>query len=150
MFEAAYQPITAMGFGHALAALKDGHLVCRAGWNGKGMYLSLQAPDAHSKMSLPYIYICTVTADLVPWLASQTDLLAEDWMIVEGAGHPAVERELARIAPEGAATRLNPVEVAIDVELEQDRRMIPRPARCRHSLPNVSFQAENRRYSRGR
>jgi len=39
VFEEAYQPITGMNFGHALAALKDGHRVARTGWNGKGMFL---------------------------------------------------------------------------------------------------------------
>lgn len=43
------------------------------------MWLALQVPDAHSKMSLPYIYMSTVSGDLVPWLASQTDVLADDW-----------------------------------------------------------------------
>lgn len=68
-----------MDFGQALSALKAGHRVERAGWNGKGMYLELQRPDAHSKMTLPYIYMKTVQGNLVPWLASQTDMLAEDW-----------------------------------------------------------------------
>lgn len=70
-----------MNFGQALEALKAGNRVCRSGWNGKGMWLELQVPDAHSKMSLPYIYMKTATNDLVPWLASQTDMLAEDWEI---------------------------------------------------------------------
>ena len=69
-------------FGFALDALRRGEKVRRAGWNGKGMWLALQVPDAHSKMSLPYIYMSTVTGDLVPWLASQTDMLAEDWEVV--------------------------------------------------------------------
>lgn len=66
----------------ALDALKSGYRVARAGWNGKGMWLALQRPDAHSKMTLPYIYMRTAQGDLVPWLASQTDLLAEDWELV--------------------------------------------------------------------
>ena len=69
-------------FGFAVRALKDGQRVARAGWNGKGMWLALQVPDANSKMSLPYIYMNTVDGKLVPWLASQTDVLAEDWDIV--------------------------------------------------------------------
>ena len=72
-----------MDFGGALAVLKGGHRVAREGWNGKGMSLALQTPDAHSKMSLPYIYMRTVQGDLVPWLASQTDLLADDWLVVD-------------------------------------------------------------------
>jgi hypothetical protein len=83
VFEAAYQPSDALSFGHALAALKAGESVARAGWNGKDMWLYLQRPDRHSKMSLPYIYLRTVTGDLVPWLASQTDMLADDWCIIE-------------------------------------------------------------------
>lgn len=71
-----------MDLGSALNALKAGHKVARAGWNGKGMWLALQVPDANSKMSLPYIYMSTITGDLVPWLASQTDMLAMDWELV--------------------------------------------------------------------
>ncbi|WP_319377776.1 DUF2829 domain-containing protein [uncultured Methanocorpusculum sp.] len=66
-------------FSAALIALKDGHAVARHGWNGKGMYLKMQTPDEHSKMGLPYIYISTVEGKFVPWVASQTDLFAEDW-----------------------------------------------------------------------
>jgi hypothetical protein len=72
-----------MNFGEAIEALKSGLIVSRSGWNGKGMWLALQVPDEHSKMSLPYIYMRTVTDNLVPWLASQTDVLAEDWGVVE-------------------------------------------------------------------
>lgn len=68
-----------MNFGQALEELKDGASLCRAGWNGKDMYIALQVPDEHSKMTLPYIYMKTVGDDLVPWVASQTDLLADDW-----------------------------------------------------------------------
>lgn len=71
-----------MNFGEAIRELKLGNSVSRAGWNGKGMWLALQVPDAHSKMSLPYIYMKTADEKLVPWLASQTDVLAEDWLIV--------------------------------------------------------------------
>ena len=71
-----------MDFGKAIAALKSGKFVARQGWNGKGMWLGLQVPDAHSKMTLPYIYMKTAQDDLVPWLASQTDMLAEDWVEV--------------------------------------------------------------------
>jgi hypothetical protein len=66
-------------FGWAIQALKGGDKVARAGWNGKGMWLQLQSPTPESKMTLPYIYMSTVTGDLVPWLASQTDILATDW-----------------------------------------------------------------------
>lgn len=56
--------------------------VARAGWNGKGMWLALQRPDAGGKMTLPYIYMKTADDQLVPWLASQTDMLGEDWLEV--------------------------------------------------------------------
>lgn len=69
-------------FGKALVYLKSGMQVTRTGWNGKGMWLSLQVPDEHSKMTLPYIYMFTADKNLVPWLASQTDVLADDWMLV--------------------------------------------------------------------
>ena len=69
-----------MDFGWALTQLRKGGVVTRQGWNGPGQYLTLQVPDEGSKMTLPYIYITTVQGDLVPWLASQTDLLAADWV----------------------------------------------------------------------
>lgn len=71
-----------MNFGDALQALKDGRRVAREGWNGKGMYVELQVPDEHSKMRRPYLFMRPVDGDLVPWVASQTDLLAEDWQTV--------------------------------------------------------------------
>lgn len=84
----AFDDGEAMTFGLALECLKKGMHVCRAGWNGKGMWLELQRPDAHSKMTLPYVFL-NYPADAqntpgarVPWLASQTDMLAEDWRIV--------------------------------------------------------------------
>ena len=72
-----------MNYGLAIMSLKAGHRVYRTGWNGPGQYLTLQIPDEHSKMTLPYIYITTVQGDLVPWLASQTDILATDWAVYE-------------------------------------------------------------------
>lgn len=72
---------TEPGFGWALDELKAGFKVARQGWNGKGMWLALQVPDEHSKMTLPYIYMRTAHGNLVPWLASQTDLLAVDWAL---------------------------------------------------------------------
>lgn len=70
-------------FGDAIYFLKLGKRVSRVGWNGKGMWLELQFPTDKSKITLPYIYMKTVNDDLVPWLASQTDMLAEDWGIIE-------------------------------------------------------------------
>jgi hypothetical protein len=72
-----FRPVS--NFGFALSLLKEGERMARSGWNGKGMWIALQAPDQHSKMSLPYIFMHTVQGQRVPWLASQTDLLAEDW-----------------------------------------------------------------------
>ena len=78
-----------MDFSEALRLLRDGEFIRRSGWNGKGMWLSLQIPDTHSKMTLPYIYIeypegsqAYPQGSRVPWLASQTDLLSDDWELV--------------------------------------------------------------------
>jgi GH24 family phage-related lysozyme (muramidase) len=73
-------------FGDALAFLKQGKSVTRSGWNGKGMWLKLQVPDAHSKMTLPYIFMKTATNDLVPWLASQTDIRRLDALHISASG----------------------------------------------------------------
>lgn len=69
------------GIGWAIKQLHLGACVVREGWDGKGQRLELQVPDANSKMSLPYIFIHTVQGDRVPWLASQTDILALDWTL---------------------------------------------------------------------
>lgn len=86
-----------LNFGQALEALKRGEKVARVGWNGKGMWLVLQKaypdgipinrntseatgiPEGTICKFLPYIMMKTATGEFVPWLASQTDLLAEDW-----------------------------------------------------------------------
>lgn len=72
-----------MNFGDALIMLKRKVKMKREGWNGKGMYIDLQVPDEKSKMTLPYIYIKTSQGDLVPWLASQTDILSHDWTVFQ-------------------------------------------------------------------
>jgi hypothetical protein len=72
-----------LNFGQAVEALKEGKKVQRIGWNGKGMWLMLQIPDQHSKMTLPYVYMFTADKNQVPWLASQTDVLSEDWIILD-------------------------------------------------------------------
>ena len=81
-----------MNFGLALEELKKGNKVRRKGWNGRGIFIELQRPTETSKMTHPYIFIDTTglqtnnkfaPRDLVPWLASQTDMLAEDWELVE-------------------------------------------------------------------
>lgn len=91
-----------MNFGQAIEALKAGKRVARAGWNGKGMWLRLVDDDheyAEQRNSvnesevardfddrkiqmLPWIGMKTADDKFVPWLASQTDILAEDWEIV--------------------------------------------------------------------
>ncbi|MEG5932501.1 DUF2829 domain-containing protein [Enterobacter hormaechei] len=69
-------------FGGALAALRSGEKVRREGWNGKGLWVELQQPDEHSKMTLPYLYLCYPNGNRVPWAPTQTDLLENDWEIV--------------------------------------------------------------------
>lgn len=88
VFEEAYKPVHGMSFGLALDAMRKGFKVRRRGWNGKGIFIQMQTPDANSKMTSPYIYIDTTGLQTenpdapksrVPWLASQTDMLAGDW-----------------------------------------------------------------------
>jgi len=73
-------------FGTAIQALKAGKKVGRIGWNGKGMWLELSAygPGAMYKDRPlhPHILMATAQGDYVPWLASQTDMLTEDWVVV--------------------------------------------------------------------
>jgi hypothetical protein len=86
-------------FSIALSHLKQGFKVARTGWNGKGMWLYL-VPGSTFQVSegrplaahlsvgetvtyLPHIDMKTATGEHVPWFASQTDLLAEDWQIVD-------------------------------------------------------------------
>ena len=71
-----------MSFSLAFECLKGGVKMQREGWNGKGMWVELQKPDVESKMTLPFIYMKTADNQLVPWLASQTDILADDWQVV--------------------------------------------------------------------
>jgi hypothetical protein len=78
----ATAPRSELDFGVALRYLRAGSHITREGWNGRGMWLALQRPDEHSKMSRPYIYMSTVDGALVPWVASQSDLLANDWEVV--------------------------------------------------------------------
>ena len=80
-----------MDFGDVIKAMKEDNTkkFARKGWNGKGIYIQLQVPDEHSKMTLPYIYMVTSKLESdnpdaprgrVPWLASQTDMLCDDWV----------------------------------------------------------------------
>ena len=91
VFDNAYRQNGQLAFGDAVIALKQGKKVCRSGWNGKGMWLNLigsESYDVGSKSMqgatklLPYIAMKTVGDELVPWLASQTDVLAEDWLVL--------------------------------------------------------------------
>lgn len=80
-----------ISFGEALKLLNAGKSVSRLGWNGKGLFITMQIPDENSKMTKPYLYITTPAGstnqfgginekeERVPWLASQTDILATDW-----------------------------------------------------------------------
>ena len=81
-----------LSFGDAVAALKEGLRVERAGWNGKGMWLGLVDTGYYDvvcsvvgeiNVLLPWIGMKTADNKFVPWLANQTDVLAEDWQIVE-------------------------------------------------------------------
>ncbi len=75
-----------LGFSSALQWLKIGESVARTGWNGKGMFIQRQTPGVNSKMTLPYIYMKTADDKLVPWLCSQTDMLANDWRVLTETG----------------------------------------------------------------
>ena len=99
VFERAYDG-KFMSFGHALELLKDGRQVYRKGWNGKGIWLILVRPEDDDTPhdgpgyslwrmqsivgeALPWIGMRTADDKFVPWLASQTDMLADDWMVAE-------------------------------------------------------------------
>lgn len=70
-----------MDFSSALKGIKAGHKVARAGWDG--VYLEMQVPDEHSKITEPYIYITSPSGDLVTgWGPSNADLFADDWELV--------------------------------------------------------------------
>jgi len=109
VFEKAYRPTAGMNFGMALEAIKAGKRVCRAGWNGKGMFLFLLPGGSVPKTAihdpklrevidsetegdtfeaLPTIRMWTTNsagrrAVLTGWLASQTDMLSDDWQIID-------------------------------------------------------------------
>lgn len=87
VFERAYRPVNAMTFGDALVMLKAGKRVCRAGWNGKGMWLTMIRAGNAIHCGLPMqdcIGMRTADAKMQPgWLSSQADMLADDWMVVE-------------------------------------------------------------------
>lgn len=85
-----------MNFGAALSALKDGKCVARTGWNGTGMFLFLVNgshfsvnrapllgifPEGTEVDYRPHIDMKTAQGDIVPWVASQSDLLCDDWIL---------------------------------------------------------------------
>ena len=102
-FDAVSRPIDGMTFGMAIEAMKEDKKVARAGWNGKGMYVWIMPgstvkdcktiTDPHLKAIdeaegeirfLGSVRMRTATGDvLTGWLASQTDMLSDDWQIVE-------------------------------------------------------------------
>ena len=98
VFEEAYRPTGCMNFGLAIEAAKKGAKITRRGWNGKGMFLyyvpegrypartdaakSIATEDGKVDYGA-YIAMKTAQGNVVPWLASQTDILADDWEVVE-------------------------------------------------------------------
>jgi hypothetical protein len=68
-----------MDFGGALSLLRDHKTVARAGWNGKNMYL-YYVGDHQNSPYIQHIVMVTAQGDHVPWLCSQTDMLAVDWV----------------------------------------------------------------------
>ena len=92
VFNEAYKKSGEMNFGHALELIKRGEKVARKGWNGKGMFLFIATGKEFESENfgdkLPEIIndvICMKTAQntiCIGWLASQTDMLAEDWELI--------------------------------------------------------------------
>lgn len=95
-FEAMCRPTDSMAFGDALEAMKHGERVARKGWNGQGMYIFIAfEPDFTTDADISALdnkpvdvgdVICMKTAKdsfQLGWLASQADMLSEDWYIVE-------------------------------------------------------------------
>ena len=70
-----------MGIGDAVKNLMDGRKVARTGWNGKDMWLKLVAGNV-DKRRLAFVEMKTADGWMMPWLCSQSDLLANDWEVV--------------------------------------------------------------------
>lgn len=95
VFEEAYRQTDAMPFGLAIEAVKKGKRISRAGWNGKGQYVELATgigyvgPDGktvnaeHAAIGNKALAFVGTSGVQMGWLASQADMLAEDWQIVE-------------------------------------------------------------------
>ena len=71
-----------MNIGEAVRVLKDGGRVAREGWNGKGMNLFLADGNELGPAGRPFVVMYDAQGMFVPWLCSQTDMLAEDWIRV--------------------------------------------------------------------
>lgn len=80
-----------MNFSQALDLIKQGRKAWRTGWNGRDMYIRLVNADLSMSIRLveeidmeclPFIVMRTADKKIVPWLASQTDILGEDWEIL--------------------------------------------------------------------
>lgn len=85
-----------MNFGQAIEFMKMGAMVCREGWNGKGMFLYYVPKGMYPSRTVvakkmfgeevdyaPYIAMKTVQGNVTPWQPSQADVLAEDWLVIE-------------------------------------------------------------------
>ena len=95
VFEEAYRPIDGMNFGLAIEAMKKGKKCRRAGWNGKNQHIELASaisytsPEGvivnaeHDAIGNKAIAFCGTSGIQMGWLASQADMLADDWEIVE-------------------------------------------------------------------
>lgn len=91
VFEQSYRPNTAMTFGLAIEALKQGKRITRPSWNGKGMWLVFVGPGHYdvgvktvgdSQVDLaPWIGMLTAQGKFTPWAPAQSDVLAEDWQL---------------------------------------------------------------------
>jgi len=107
-FEKAYQTLDALSFGHAIEAAKAGQKIARSGWNGKNMFVVYMPPlnlppynteDTARKVNdrtakwigedkplncQPYFAMYNAQEEWIPgWLASQSDMLANDWCVVD-------------------------------------------------------------------
>ena len=89
-FDEANRPCDAMTFGLAIEAAKKGLKIARKGWNGKGMFVfhccstgwTILFGNTTDYKNQPTLMMKTAQDMYVPWLASQTDMLAEDWEVV--------------------------------------------------------------------
>lgn len=95
VFEEAYRLIDGMNFGLAIEAVRKGHKARRRGWNGKNQHIELASaisyrlPDGaivnveHDDIGNQAIAFCGTSGVQIGWLASQADMLADDWELVQ-------------------------------------------------------------------